>query len=64
MGVPADGSYHIPAGLIAGYPCTCTRGEWSIVTGLELDAFARERIETSVRELQDERDAVSALGLI
>ncbi len=64
MGVPADGSYGIPAGLIAGYPCTCSGGEWSIVTGLEFDRFARERIEASVRELQQERDAVSALGLI
>ena len=64
MGVPADGSYGLPAGLIAGYPCTCSDGEWSIVRGLELDGFARERIQASARELQEERDAVGALGLI
>jgi malate dehydrogenase len=64
MGVPADGSYGIPDGLIAGYPCTCTGGGWSIVGGLELDGFARERIDASVRELEEERDAVNALGLI
>jgi malate dehydrogenase len=64
MGVPADGSYGIPDGLIAGYPCTCMGGEWSIVTGLELDGFARGRIAASVRELEEERVAVRALGLI
>ncbi len=64
MGVPCDGSYGIPEGLICGFPCTCAGGEWSIVQGLELDQFSRARIDASVAELQDERQAVRELGLI
>jgi malate dehydrogenase len=45
-------------------PCRCSGGEWSIVQGLEVPDFSRERIEKSVFELQEERDAVSNLGLI
>ena len=51
MGVPSDGSYGIPEGLICGFPCTCADGEWSIVQGLELDEFSRARIDASVPEL-------------
>ncbi len=64
MGVPADGSYGIPEGIIAGHPCTCAGGEWSIVQGLEIDDFSRARIDASVKELSDERQAVQDLGLI
>jgi malate dehydrogenase len=64
MGVPSDGSYNIPEGLICGFPCTCSGGEWSIVEGLDLDEFSRARIDTSVNELQEERTAVQGLGLI
>ncbi|HVW45694.1 MAG TPA: malate dehydrogenase [Solirubrobacterales bacterium] len=64
MGVPADGSYGIGEGIICGHPCRCSGGEWSIVQGLEVPDFSRERIEKSVFELQEERDAVSNLGLI
>jgi malate dehydrogenase len=64
MGVPSDGSYDIPEGLICGFPCTCAGGEWSIVQGLDLDDFSRSRIDASVKELQDERQAVQDLGLI
>ncbi len=64
MGVPSDGSYNIPEGLICGFPCTCSGGEWSIVQGLDLDNFSRSRIDASVKELQDERQAVQELGLI
>ncbi len=64
MGVPSDGSYNIPEGLICGFPCTCADGEWSIVQGLDLDDFSRARIDASVKELQDERQAVQELGLI
>ncbi|HXB64719.1 MAG TPA: malate dehydrogenase [Solirubrobacteraceae bacterium] len=64
MGVPADGSYGIPEGLICGFPCTCAGGEWSIVEGLELDDFSRARIDASVAELQEERQTVQELGLI
>jgi malate dehydrogenase len=64
MGVPADGSYGIPEGVIAGHPCTCADGRWSIVQGLDIDEFSRSRIDASVKELQEERQAVQELGLI
>jgi malate dehydrogenase len=64
MGVPADGSYGIGEGIVCGMPCACSGGEWSIVQGLEVPEFSRERIDRSVMELQEERDAVSQLGLI
>jgi len=64
MGVPSDGSYGIPEGLICGFPCTCAGGEYTIVQGLDLDAFSRGRIDASVNELQEERAAVQELGLI
>jgi malate dehydrogenase len=64
MGVPSDGSYDIPGGLICGMPCTCSGGAWSVVAGLEHSAFSRGRIDASVAELVDERDTVTRLGLI
>jgi malate dehydrogenase len=64
MSVPTDGSYGIEAGIISGYPCTCSAGEWSIVQGLQVPDFSRRRIDASVTELQEEREAVSRLGLI
>jgi malate dehydrogenase len=64
MAVPADGSYGIGEGIVYGFPCTCSDGEWSIVQGLEVPDFSRERIDASAMELQDERDAVSQLGLV
>ena len=63
-GVPSDGSYGIPEGVICGYPCTCSGGEWSIVQGLDIDDFSRARIDASVKELREERQAVQDLGLI
>ena len=64
MGVPTDGSYGIEAGIVAGLPCTCTGGEWSVVEGLEVPEFSRGRIDASAAELREERDAVSGLGLV
>ncbi|HEV3056187.1 MAG TPA: malate dehydrogenase [Solirubrobacteraceae bacterium] len=64
MGVPSDGSYGVEEGIISGFPCTCNGGEYTIVQGLELDSFSRERIEKSVAELADERSAVAQLRLI
>jgi malate dehydrogenase len=64
MGVPSDGSYGVPEGLICGFPCTCSGGEWSIVQGLEIDDFSRSRVERTVAELTEERDTVSEQGLI
>ena len=64
MGVPSDGSYGIPEGLICGFPCTCAGGEYSIVQALELDEFSRVRIDASVEELVSERDTVAEQGMI
>ena len=62
--VPSDGSYGVEEGIVCGLPCSCSGGEWTIVEGLEVPDFSRERIDASVAELQEERDAVSQLGLI
>jgi malate dehydrogenase len=64
MGVCSDGAYGVDDGLISGFPCTTAAGDWSIVTGLDLDEFAQSRFEASVAELREERDAVRELGLI
>ncbi len=64
MAVPSDGSYGIDEGLISGVPCECSGGEWKLVEGLEITAFSRERIDATVAELKEERDAVKDLGLI
>jgi len=64
MGVPSDGSYGIPEGLICGFPCICADGAWEIVKGLEIDDFSRARIDASVAELVSERDTVASQGLI
>ncbi|MFG1922207.1 malate dehydrogenase [Cryptosporangium sp. NPDC048952] len=62
--IPSDGSYGVPEGLISSFPVTAKDGKFSIVQGLEIDAFSRERIDASVAELGEERDAVRGLGLI
>jgi malate dehydrogenase len=64
MAVPADGSYGVGEGVISGYPCTCSGGEWKIVEGLEIDDFSRPRIDASVEELRSEREAVANLDLV
>ena len=64
MAVPSDGSYGVPEGLISSFPCTTEGGRWSIVRGLDIDGFSRGRIDASVAELAEERDAVAELGLI
>jgi malate dehydrogenase len=64
MSVPTDGSYGIDEGLISSFPCTVTDGEYAIVEGLEINDFSRAKIDASVAELREERDAVKSLGLI
>ncbi len=64
MGVPSDGSYGVPDGLLCGLPVTCADGRWSVVQGLEIDGFSRARIDASVAELESEREMVRGLGLI
>ncbi|MBX9243930.1 malate dehydrogenase [Actinotalea ferrariae] len=62
--IPSDGSYGVPEGLISSFPVTSAGGDWEIVQGLELGEFSRDRIDASVAELVEERDAVRQLGLI
>ena len=64
MAIPSDGSYETPEGLLSSFPCTTAGGEWSIVQGLDIDEFSRQRIDASNGELADERETVSSLGLI
>ena len=64
MAVPSDGSYGIAEGIITSFPCTTADGSYSIVQGLELNDFSRAKIDASVAELQGEREAVQALGLV
>ncbi|MGI5951662.1 MAG: malate dehydrogenase [Brooklawnia sp.] len=64
MAVPSDGSYGVAEGIISSFPCVVNDGSYEIVQGLELDAFSQERLNTSVAELLDEKQAVTDLGLI
>jgi malate dehydrogenase len=64
MSIPSDGSYGVPEGIISSFPVTCSGGDYHVVEGLDIDGFSRERIDASVAELQEEREAVSQLGLI
>lgn len=61
MAVPSDGSYGIEPGVVYSYPCTCSGGDWSIVSDLEIDAFSRERMDATDAELREERSAVEDL---
>jgi malate dehydrogenase len=61
MGVPTNGAYGIEEGVISGYPCRCSGGEYEIVEGLEVTDFSRERIDASIAELREERSAVEDL---
>jgi malate dehydrogenase len=64
-GGPSDGSYGVPEGLISrASRHVCKDGQWSIVQGLDIDEFSRGKIDASVAELAEERDAVKGLGLI
>ncbi|HQY34420.1 malate dehydrogenase [Actinotalea sp.] len=63
-GLVSDGSYGVPEGLISSFPVTSTGGAWHVVQGLEIGGFSRARIDASVAELVEERDAVRALGLV
>jgi malate dehydrogenase len=63
-GVVSDGSYGVPEGLISSFPVTAKNGKFEIVQGLDINEFSRSRIDASVQELIEERDAVKQLGLI
>ena len=61
MGVPSDGSYGIPEGVIYGFPTICADGDYQIVTNLEIDKFSRSKMDNTLQELEEERSAVSHL---
>ena len=63
MGVPSDGSYGIPEGVIYGYPVTCSDGKYEIVQGLAVNEFSRARMDATHKELLEERDGVKDLHL-
>jgi malate dehydrogenase len=64
MAVPSDGSYGVPEGLISSFPCITKDGGYEIVQGLDINDFSRAKIDASVAELTDEKNAVRDLGLI
>ena len=64
MAVVSDGSYGVDEGLVSSFPVTCEGGEWSIVEGVELNDFSKERIRVTVDELRGERDSVKELQLV
>jgi malate dehydrogenase len=61
MGIPSDGSYGIPNDVMYGFPVTCANGEYSIVQGLPVDEFSRERMNFTLKELEEERAGVADL---
>ena len=61
MGIPSDGSYGIPEGLMFGYPTTCSGGRYEIVKGLELNDFAKGKIAATQKELTEERASIAHL---
>ncbi len=61
MGIPSAGDYEIPAEIIYGFPVTCTNGEYTLVKGLEIDSFSRERMTLTLNELLEEQAGVKHL---
>ncbi|MBX9810220.1 MAG: malate dehydrogenase [Burkholderiales bacterium] len=61
MGIPSDGSYDIPEGVIYGYPVTCKNGKYEIVKGLDISDFSRSRMQATLKELHEERDSIKHL---
>jgi malate dehydrogenase len=61
MGIPSDGSYGIPEGVIYGYPVTCRGGSFTIVKGIDVSEFSRKRMDATLKELHEERDGVKHL---
>jgi malate dehydrogenase len=61
MGVPSDGSYGIPEGIVYGVPVTTENGEYTRIEGLDIDAFSRERMDHTLNELKEEREGIEDL---
>jgi malate dehydrogenase len=61
MGIPSDGTYGIPVDTMYGVPVTCANGKYERVTGLEIDAFSREKMDFTLNELKEEQDGVKGM---
>ena len=61
MGVPSDGSYGIPKGIVFGFPCECKIGSYKIVQGIAIDAYAQGKLDKTLKELTDEADAIQGM---
>jgi malate dehydrogenase len=64
MGVPSKGWYGIDEGLVCSVPCRCEGGDYRVEEGLEVTEFAQSKLDITVNELRDEREAVQKLGLV
>jgi len=61
MGIPSDGSYNIAEGVLYGYPCVCRNGKYEIVKGIDLSDFSRAGMQSTLKELHEERDSIKHL---
>ncbi len=61
MGIPSDGSYGIPEGVMYGFPVTCEGGKYTMIKGLEIDEFSRGKMDATLKELEEERAGVAHL---
>ena len=61
LGVPSDGSYGIPVGIVFGFPCECKNGAYKIIQGIEIDDYAQGKINLTLKELTDEAEAVKSM---
>jgi len=61
MGIPSDGSYGIPGGVLYGMPVTCKGGRYELVKGIEITDFSRKRMDATLKELHEERDGIKHL---
>ena len=64
MGIPSDGSYDVPEGIISSFPCVCKDGDYEIVQGLDINEFSQGRMDTTWAELVEEKDTVGGMGLL
>jgi malate dehydrogenase len=64
MAVPSDGSYGVPEGIVSSFACTTSGGSYTVVPDLEVNEFSRGKIDASIAELNEEREAVRSLGLV
>ena len=61
MGIPSNGDYGIPADTLYGMPVVCENGKYTLVTGLEIDAFSRSKMDATLAELEEEKAGIAHL---